>query len=355
MTFRIPSLRTSLLCALAGALWLATAPVQAQQAQPNANLFRGKEISVLIGGAPGGGADVYARILAKYYGRHLPGNPTMTPKNVLGAGGLKLANQLYNISPKDGTEIGTFLTTTALEPLFGNKEARFDTAKFTWIGNMVDTDATACMAWKTSAIKTWEDLKGRETTFGSSGASSLIAIQTKVIGELLGVKMKVINGYQGGIRMSNLAMQRGELDATCGVYIATIRIQFPDQLQSGDLKVWMTFGAKRDPAFPDVPNIYEVVKKESDLQLAQLIFKQDSLSRPFSAPPGLSAERVAALQDGFMATMADKDLLDEAAKANLPIHPMNGEDTQKAYAAFFAMPKEVVERAKAITHVGSGE
>lgn len=334
------------LTALAAVLAIFSGTAHAQQ---SGDLFRGKEISLLIGGGPGGGADAYARLLARHYGRMLPGNPSIVAKNVLGAGGLKLANQLYNVSPKDGTEIGTFLTTTALEPLFGNKEARFETTKFTWIGNMLDTDATACVTWKTSGIKTWEDLKGRETTFGSSGVSSLISIQTKIAGELLGVKTKVINGYQGGIRTSNLAMQRGELDATCGLYIVTVRSQFADQLQSGDLIVWMTFGAERDKAFPNVPTIYDVVKNDADRALAELIFKQDVLSRPFSAPPGLSAERVNALRTGFMATLADKAFLEDAGKAGLAIHAMNGEETQKRYQAFYSAPASVVERAKAIT------
>lgn len=317
---------------------------QAQQA----DLFRGKEISVLIGGGPGGGADTYTRLFARHYGRLLPGNPAVVAKNVLGAGGLKLANQLYNISPKDGTEIGTFLTTTALEPLFGNKEARFETGKFTWIGNMLDNDATACMTWKTSGIKTWEDMKTRETTFGSSGASSLTSIQTKTVGELLHVKTKVINGYQGGIRESNLAMQRGELDATCGVYIVTVRTQFADQIKAGDLIVWMTFGAKRDPAFPSVPTIYDVIQNDEDRALAKLIFEQDVLSRPLAAPPGVSQERTAALRKGFMATMADKAFLDDTAKAGLSIHEMSGEETARRYQAFYEVPKSAVERAKKI-------
>lgn len=331
--------------ALAGLLALFSYPAQAQQ---NGALFRGKEISVLIGGGPGGGADVYTRLFARHFGGMLPGNPSVVAKNVLGAGGLKLANQLYNISPKDGTEIGTFLTTTALEPLFGNEKAKFETAKFTWIGNMLDTDATACVTWKTSGIKTWEDMKGRETTFGSSGPSALTAVQTKIVGALLGVKTKVINGYQGGIRTSNLAMQRGELDATCGLYIVTIRSQFIDQIHSGDLIVWMTFGAERDKAFPNVPTIYDVVKNGPDRELAKLIFEQDVLSRPISAPPGLSAERTAALRKGFMTTMADKAFLEEANKAGLAIHAMTGEETQKRYQAFYSVPKTVVERAKKI-------
>lgn len=317
---------------------------QAQQAVD----FRGKEIAVLIGGGPGGGADVYTRLFARHYGRFLPGTPSVVAKNVLGAGGLKLANQLYNISPKDGTEIGTFLTSTALEPLFGNKEALFETTKYTWIGNMLDTDATACVSWKTSGIKTWEDMKNRETTFGASGPSSLTSIQTKITGELLGVKTKVINGYQGGIRTSNLAMQRGELDATCGLYIITIRSQLNDQLQSGDLIVWMTFGAERDKAFPDVPTIYDVLKSDPDRELARLIFEQDTLSRPICAPPGLSAERTAALRQGFMATMSDEAFLAEADRSGLAIHAMSGEETQKRYEAFYKVPKAVVDRAKEI-------
>ena len=181
------TIRTSfVVAALAGLLALASGSARAQA---DGELFRGKEISVLIGGGPGGGADVYTRLFARHYGRHLPGNPSVVAKNVLGAGGLKLANQLYNVSPKDGTEIGTFLTTTALEPLFGNKQARFETTKFTWIGNMLDSDATACMSWKTSGIKTWQDLKGREATFGAGGPSALTSIQTKIVGALLGVKV----------------------------------------------------------------------------------------------------------------------------------------------------------------------
>lgn len=318
------------------------------QAQQGAEPFRGKEIAVLIGGGPGGGADTYTRLFARHYGRSLPGNPSIVAKNVLGAGGLKLANQLYNVSPKDGTEIGTFITTTALEPLFGNKEARFETSKFTWIGNMLDTDATACVTWKTSGIKTWQDLRNRETTFGSSGSSSLTSIQAKVTGELLGVKTKVINGYQNGLRESNLAMQRGELDATCGIYTVTLRSQFRDQIQSGDLILWMTFGSRRDNAFPDIPIIYEVIKNDDDRNLARLIFEQDVLSRPMSAPPGLSEEITATLRAGFMKTMSDQAFLTEAEKAGLEIHAMSGEETAKRYQAFYDIPKSTVERAKAI-------
>jgi tripartite-type tricarboxylate transporter receptor subunit TctC len=340
MIFRMNVLASGVFVALIG---LSIPPAAAQQA----DLFRGKEISILIGGGPGGGADVYTRLFARHLGQQLPGNPSVVAKNVLGAGGLKLANQLYNVSPKDGTELGTFLTSTALEPLFGNKEAKYETTKFTWIGNMLDSDATSCMSWKSAGIRTWQDLKTRETTFGASGPSSLTSIQTKITGALIGAKTKVINGYQG-IRSSNLAMQRGELDATCGLYISTLRSQLIDQVNSGDLVVWMTFGTRRDPSFPNVPTIYEVVKNDADRALAELIFEQDTLGRPIVAPPGVSAERTSVLREAFMATMADPAFLDEARKAKLDIHAMTGEETQKRYQAFYSVPKPVVERAKAI-------
>jgi len=336
--------------ALLALVWTAS---QQAAAQPAGDLFRGKEVAVLIGGAPGGGADIYARELARFYGRFLPGGPATVAKNVLGAGGLKLANQIYNVSPKDGTEIATFLTSTALEPLFGNKEAKYDTAKFTWIGNM-DSDATGCVTWKTTGIRGWQDLKRRTSNFGASGPASTASIQAKIVAALLGIEIKMIHGYTQGIRSQILAMQRGELDAICGLYLSTMHAQFASDLASGDLVVWMTFGKSRAESFPDVPTIYEVLQTDADRQLADLIFGQDLLSRPFSAPPGLAPERAAALRDGFMATMKDPAFLAETRKAGLSIRPMNGEETQARYASFYAMPKAVVERAMAIIG-GRGE
>ena len=334
-------------------LALAGALAQQAAAQPAGDLFRGKEVAVLIGGAPGGGADIYARELARFYGHFLPGNPSVVAKNVLGAGGLKLANQLYNVSPKDGTEIATFLTTTALEPLFGGKEARYDTAKFTWIGNM-DSDATGCVTWKTTGLKSWQDLKARTRNFGASGPASTASIQAKIVAALLGIDIKMIHGYTQGIRSQILAMQHGELDAICGLYLSTMHAQFASDLASGDLIVWMTFGKSRAADFPNVPTIYEVLQKDEDRQLADLIFGQDLLSRPFSAPPGLAPERSRALRDGFMATMKDPAFLAETRKAGLSIRPMDGAETQARYASFYAMPKAVVERAMALIG-GRGE
>jgi tripartite-type tricarboxylate transporter receptor subunit TctC len=315
-------------------------------AQPAGELFRGKEVTFLIGAGAGGGADIYARTLARHLGRHLPGNPNVVPKNMTGAGGLRVLNHIYNVAPKDGTEIALTLAGPVLEPLFGNKGAKFETQNFTWIGNM-DSDATVCFTGKAAGIKTWQDLKGRETTFGASGPSSTASIQAKVMGALLGVNVRMIHGYQG-VRTSVLAMQRGELDGACGIYMSSMRAQHAREVESGELVVWIAMDDKRVKEFPDVPTINELLKSDDDRKLSELIFGQNKMGRPVSAPPGLSPEITAALRKGFMAAMADPVFLEDARKARLHIAPMDGEETRRQFQAFYELPATVVERAKTI-------
>jgi tripartite-type tricarboxylate transporter receptor subunit TctC len=334
-----PALVIGAIAALAGINFPALA-------QPAGELFAGKEITLLVGAGAGGGADIYGRVLGRHYGRHLPGNPTVVVKNMPGAGGLRLANHLYNVAPKDGTEIGILLIAGALEPLFGNKGAKFETMKFNWIGNM-DSDATVCFTGSKSGVKVWQDLKKKETTFGASGPSSTASVQARIMGALLGVKVKMIHGYQG-VRTSILAIQRGELDGVCGIYMSSMRAQHRRETASGELTVWMTFDSKRTADYPDVPTIYELIKNDDDRKLADLIYGQNVIGRPILAPPGLSAEVTAALRKGLMATLADKAFLEDAKKTRLHLAPMTGEETARRLQAFYQLPGSVIARAKAI-------
>jgi tripartite-type tricarboxylate transporter receptor subunit TctC len=318
----------------------AAAPARAQE------LFRGKEVTILIGAGAGGGADVYARLLARHLGRHLPGSPNVVPKNMPGAGGLRALNQIYNISPKDGTEIAISLAGPLFEPLFGNKAAKFEAERFTWLGNM-DSDATVCFTGSKSGIKSWQDLQGRETTFGASGPSSTASIQAKVMGALLGVNVRMIHGYQG-VRTQVLAIERGELDGACGIYLSSMRAQHAREVASGELGVWIVLDRERAPDFSGVPAIYELLRNADDRLLADLIYGQNALSRPISAPPGLSPEVTAALRHGLAAAMQGVALREEAKKLRLDIAPMSGEDTQARVAAFYKLPAAVVARATAI-------
>ena len=305
--------------------------------------FKGKEISIGIGFGAGGGYDTYGRLMARHFGRFVPGNPTVIAKNEPGAGGMKLAGSIYNVAKKDGTELALFAATTALEPLFGTTDAMYETTKFTWIGNL-DSDVSSCGTWKHAGIKSWEDLKTRETTFGATGPAAITSIHPLVLGSLFGLKTKVILGYQG-TRDVNLAMQRGEVDGTCGLYMSSIRSQYKDDVAAGNLNIAMTLGKRRTADFPNVPSVFELIKNDDDRKLAELIFGSDAIGRPIAAPPGLAPERAATLRKAFDAMVKDAAFLAEAAKIGLSVDAMGGEEVQKTFAAFYQTPKPVVERA----------
>lgn len=324
---------------MALAVVLLSAPAMAQEA----TFFKGKEIDISIGFGPGGGYDTYGRLFARHFGRLVPGNPTVVAKNEPGAGGIKLAATIYNVAPKDGTQLALFAASTALEPLFGNKDAKYETTKYTWIGN-IDSDVSSCGTWKHTGIKTWEDLKKRETTFGSTGPAAITSIHPQVVGALLGLKVKVIHGYSG-TRDVNLAMRKGEVDGTCGLYMSSIASQYQQDVDDGDLTIWITLGRQRTKEFPKVPSIFELLKNPDDIKLADLIFGSDAIGRPISAPPGMTAERTKTLRDSFNAMMKDAQFLADAKKIGLDINPMTGEEVQKQFAAYYQTPKPVVERA----------
>ena len=327
---------------IAGAAALLIAgPASAQSSEDT--FFKGKEISLGIGFGAGGGYDTYARLMARHYGRFIPGNPVVVPKNEPGAGGMKLASTIYNVARKDGTELALFAATTALEPLFGTEEAKYETTKFTWIGNL-DSDVSSCGVWKHTGIKTWEDVKSKETTFGATGPAAITSIHPLVMGSLFGMKTKVILGYQG-TRDVNLAMQRGEVDGTCGMYMSSIRSQYKDDVASGALTILMTFGTERTKDFPNVPSVFELIKNDDDRKLADLIFGSDQIGRPISAPPGLAPARAATLRKAFDTMVKDPEFLAEATKIGLSMQAMTGEDVQKRFAEFYNTPKPVIERA----------
>jgi tripartite-type tricarboxylate transporter receptor subunit TctC len=329
----------SVVTSIAGGCAALQAPAWAQ----SGDLFSGKDIAIIVGTGPAGGYDVSARLFARYFGQHLPGNPNVMARNMPGAGGLRAANQIYNASPKDGTELGLFPTSVAMEPLFHNKSAKFETAKFNWIGNMDSDSADGCATWKHAGIKSWEDLKTRETTFGSSGPSGVSSINPRVIGALLGLKTKVIVGYPSTHQII-IAMQRGELDGSCALNLQATSQEFKKQIAAGELNFWITFGRKRSELFPDVPNIFELIKNDDDLQVAKLVFGQNRVNRAISAPPGLSQERVDALRAGFQATMKDEGFLSEAARLNVSVNPLTGEETLAIYQSFYDEPQSVVDR-----------
>ena len=322
---------------LAGSAGAVVAPAGAAD-------YTGKTINFIVGSAPGGGYDTYARVFAKHYGAHLPGKPVVAVQNMQTAGGLNAANTVYNLSPKDGTTIVLFASSVAMEPLLGNTLAKFDTAKFTWLGN-INRDAASCGAWKTTGVNSIEDAFKREVKFGGSGLGASTTQHALFMKNTLGAKLRVITGY-GGTNDIKLAMQRGEADASCGLFVSSVLGPFGGDVQRGDLKIIVQFGRKNDPAFNNAPNIYDLLKTEEDKLAADFVFLASEITRPVAAPPGVSADVAATLRRAFDETVADPEFLGTAKTANILVTPMNAREVSAAFEAFAASPKAVIERAK---------
>jgi tripartite-type tricarboxylate transporter receptor subunit TctC len=326
------------------ALALASIAASPSRAEEVADFYKGKSIDLFIGFGPGGGYDTYSRVLARHFGKFVPGNPTITPQNMPGGGGLTVANFIYNKAPRGGTSLAMFGAFTGLEPLFGNDNARFETGKFTWVGNM-NIDIGACGVWRTSNIQSFDDMKDRQVIFGSSGKASTTSQHPLTMKNLLGIKTKVVVGYQG-TKEINLAMRRGEVDGSCGLYLSSVMSEWNQDLTSGDLRIIIQFGRKNAPLFGDAVNIYDLLKTEEEKQIADIIFRQNEIGRPVVGTPEIPPDRVAALRAAFMQTMKDPAFLADAEKARIPIDPMTGEEVTQLFRSFYEVPASVIARAK---------
>ncbi len=326
---------------------LAFLPVSIGHAQSPADFYKGKTVDLMIGYSVGGGYDVYARLIARYLGRHIPGNPTVTPKNMEGAGSLRLANWLYNVAPKTGLVIGTIGRGTGFDPMLGSKNAQFDGTKFNWIGS-ANNEVSVCVVWNGRGKATkFEDLLTKELNVGGTGAAADTDQFPRIINGVLGTKMKIITGYPGGNDV-NLAMERGEVDGRCGWSWSSVKSTRANWVGDKKITILMQLALAKHPDLPDVPLIVDLAKSDEQRQILKLIFARQPLGRPFLAPPGVPADRVEALRKAFMDTMADKEFLAEAEKAKLEITPIAGEAVQQLVTEVYQTPAAVARKASAI-------
>ena len=309
--------------------------------------FSGEIIAIEIGYGPGGGYDTYARLLAKHYGRLIPGKPSVVPRNMPGAGSLRAANFIYNLAPKDGTELGAWAASTVMEPLLGNDQAKFDAAKFSWIGSM-NQDISFCGVWqKPSAATSFSDMLTTETIFGAAGPASISYQHPLALKNLFGANVRVVTGYAGS-REVNLAMQRGEVNGACGLFVSSIKSQWLSEVRDGRLKLLIQMGPKTTQEFGNVPSVYDYAKSDDDRRVLDILFKQILLGRPLAGPPGMPAQRLVALRAAFMGTMKDAEFLADAQRANIDIDPVPGEEVAKLLQQFADYPKRVIDKAKAV-------
>ena len=330
------------------ALAAATAWAPVANADPVADFFKDKQISVRVGYGAGGGYDTTTRIVARYFGKHIPGNPTIVVQNMPGGGSMRVANYLYNAAPKNGLLLGVFSSAIATQPLFGNEKAKFDADKFAWIGSM-HSDIQACGVWKGAGqgIRTLYDMiKAKKTViFGSTSPASPTSTFPMFLKNILGVKIKVIQGYKG-TKGINLAMQRGEVQGTCGMYESSVKGAFLRHVESGNLKLFMQVGIDRTvPFFGDATQITKLLKTDEERQIAEVIFRPAEITRPLAAPPGTPKARVAALRKALYATMTAPDLLKAGKKIRVDFKPMTGKRVAQLIGGFADLPKAIVKKA----------
>jgi len=330
-----------------GVALMAVSSTTGARAQDSPDFYKGKTISLYVGSTTGGVYDVYARLLARHMGRHISGNPKIVPMNMEGAGGLRLANFLYNAAPKDGTVMGTINRGAPFEPLLGEADAaKFDASKFTWIGSASD-EVSTCVVWKRAGVESFDQLFAKEITVGGTGGTADTNQFPKGIRGVLGAKIKLVSGYPGGADI-DLAMERGEVDGRCGWSWSSIVSTRKQWLDNGSIRVVVQLALHKHSDLPDVPLIMDYAKTTEQREMLRLIFVRGALGCPFLAPPGLPADRAEILRRAFDATMQDPSFLAEAKKSNLEIAPIGGRELQKLVADIYRAPANVVAKTKAM-------
>jgi tripartite-type tricarboxylate transporter receptor subunit TctC len=335
-----------ILYGLAGLAAGAVLASPAATAQSAADFYKGKTVGINIGYGAGGGYDTYGRVLARHFGRHIPGNPNVVPKNMPGAGALKAANYIYNSAPKDGTELGLVASSTLMEPLLGSDQAQFDASKYTWLGSMT-RDIGHCGIRKGAGVASFDDWlkQGKELTFGSTGPAAITHQHPLVMKNVLGANARVIAGYQGTKDVS-LAVERGEVDGLCGLFVSSIQASYMPMVKSGELILLIQMGASRTDVFGKVPSVYDYAKTDQDRQVLEIHFDQLALARPIMGPPGMPKDRADALRKAFNDTMKDPQLLADAEKVNIEIDLVTGEEVEKMLVKFADYPKAAIDAAK---------
>jgi tripartite-type tricarboxylate transporter receptor subunit TctC len=328
------------------ALVVAFLLVAAAGAQSVADFYRGKTIELDIGYSVGGGYDLYARLIARRLGQHIPGNPTVVPKNMEGAGSLRLANYLYSAATNDGTVIGATSRGAAFDPLLNEKGARFDASKFSWIGS-ANNEVSVCVALASSGVTKFDDLFTNQLTIGSTGAADDTYQFPALINAVLGTKFKIVTGYPGGNDVS-LALERGEVQGRCGWSWSSIKTTRVNWVRDKRIVVLVQMSLSKHPDLPDVPLVMDLAKTDEQRQIFKMIFARQTMGRPYVAPPGVPADRLAALRQAFMDTMADKEFLSEAEQNKFEINPVSGEQLEALVKEIYQTPPEVAKKAAAM-------
>ena len=317
-------------------------------AAAQADFYRGKQITLVIGLGAGETYDIYARLLARHLPKHIPGEPLILPKNQPGAGSLNAVNSLFNTAPRDGTVIGTGHRFVPLMPLLNMPGTQFDGLKFNYIGSMA-REVGVCIARQDSGFRSMQDTTAREFMVGTTGAGAEMTTFNATMSKMLDARLKVVRGYLTSTEI-DLAIERGELQGRCGVSYGSLRVNRPGWLEKKEVAVLIQLGLHKHPDLPDVPLLTDLVKNPEDRAALELMLTPSTMARPFFAPPDVPTERIEILRKAFDSALADPALLEDAAKQRLEIQPMSGAAMEAEFKRLYALPQPVLERARTLAN-----
>ncbi len=325
--------------------FVAAAPALGQE------FYKGKTIVFIVGTAPGGGFDTYSRMIARHFGKYIPGNPTAIVQNMTGAGTLIAANYLYNKAEPDGLTVGLFSGSMIFKHVLGDQGVMFDGRKFGWLGTPAP-ERHACVLTEKSGIRTLEDWPAskRPIKLGSLGPGNATSALPHLLRVVLGLPISVIEGFKGTSDI-RLAAESGEVDGACWGW-DSIKVTWAKGIETGFVRPVIQTTLEPHPDLPTVPVAIQQAKTKEGQDLLRLGFQAYGPSAiAYSVPPGLTKERLLTLQTGFMATMKDPEFLAEAKKANLVVSPIDGPAIAKTVADLYMAELRLLEKFREITEV----
>jgi tripartite-type tricarboxylate transporter receptor subunit TctC len=307
--------------------------------------FAGKTITIISSFGPGGGYTLYADLIARRLGAHLPGRPAVIVKTMPGAGGMNGTNYLANAAPRDGTVLGVVPQTVAIAQALGHAGPRYDVRAFNWIGR-INSNVEVQQTWHTSAVKTIADPKTHAVVVGGTGPESSSVVFPRILNALFGMKFKVVAGYEG-VNMASIAMERGEIEGMVRPW-AVIKTVHPEWLRDGKINLIVQYALTRHPEIKQVPAVVELAEINEQRQVLGLYASGSDIGRAIVAPPGVPSETVAALRTAFTSTIKDATFAADLRKSGLDIDPLTGEQLQTLTAAAVDVPPAVAELARKI-------
>jgi tripartite-type tricarboxylate transporter receptor subunit TctC len=312
-----------------------------------AQFYKGKTVTIIVASSPGGGYDLYGRLLARHIGKHIPGNPNVIVTNMPGAASNVAAAHIYNVAPKDGTVMGALFMGAVVEPLFGqNRRTTHDMSKFQYIGN-ANKDVYVCLIRTDASAKSFADAFEKEVIVGGTAEGASTRDFPELLKSLLGVKFKIVAGYQGS-RQINLAMERGEVQGGCGQSWSSVAATYPSWFAEGKIKVLAQEDSEgyRELNKQGIPRTRDFAKTDEQRQILDLVYSQTVFGRPYVVAPDVPKERVEALRKAFMAAFRDPELVAEAERIKLDIVAISGEQLQTMLAKIYTTPPAILEKAK---------